>query len=127
MRDFRFDHIQLTSQDPVETARFYEDMFGARQVAVREVGEGRTVVGLVLNGLQISVGHPRAQSLVPGVSGASYGIDHVGFAVDDLEAAVNELKEKGMKFVMDVTQRPGVKISFLLGPENVLLELLERD
>ena len=38
-----------------------------------------------------------------------------------------EAKAKGVKFTQDVTNfRPGVRISFLLGPDNVLIELLER-
>jgi len=44
-----------------------------------------------------------------------------------LEAAVAELKAGGVNFVQDITvARPGVNISFLLTPENTLIELLER-
>jgi lactoylglutathione lyase len=38
-----------------------------------------------------------------------------------------ELKAKGAEFTMDPTTiRPGVRIAFLRGPEDVSIELLER-
>jgi predicted enzyme related to lactoylglutathione lyase len=55
------------------------------------------------------------------------GLDHFGMTVDDIDGAVNELKEKGVAFTMDPKQiRPGVTIAFLTAPQNVSIELIQR-
>jgi lactoylglutathione lyase len=47
--------------------------------------------------------------------------------VTDIDAATAELKAKGVHFTLDpMTARPGVRIAFLRGPENVSIELIQR-
>jgi predicted enzyme related to lactoylglutathione lyase len=47
--------------------------------------------------------------------------------VEDIDAAVAELKGKGVTFTMDPTSiRPGVRIAFLTAPQNVSIELIQR-
>jgi lactoylglutathione lyase len=51
----------------------------------------------------------------------------LGLRVDNLEAAAAELKQRGATFIMEPrTIRPGVKIAFVQGPDDVRIELLER-
>jgi len=125
MPDYRFDHIHLISPDPLKTAQFYENMFGAKRVVVRELEGGYVSVELNLNGTKVLVmSQPDTE---PSDKVDSYGLDHFGIITSNLEAAVAELKAKGVKFQQEITQiRPGVKISFLWAPENVLIELVER-
>jgi lactoylglutathione lyase len=55
------------------------------------------------------------------------GLDHFGMTVDNLDAAVTELKGKGVAFTMEPkTIRPGVRIAFLTAPQNVSIELIQR-
>ena len=55
------------------------------------------------------------------------GLEHIGLAVQDIDAVVAALKAKGVVFTMEPTTiRPGVRIAFLRGPEDVSIELLER-
>ena len=125
MLDYRFDHIHLISPDPVKTAQFYEDMFNAKRVIVRELEGGYASVELNLNGTKIMIMSQADTGLSDKVD--SYGLDHFGIITNNLEAAVAELKAKGVKFQQEITKiRPGVKISFLWAPENVLIELAER-
>ena len=63
MPNYWFDHVHLNSPDPIKTAEFYEKMFGARRVGLREMADGRTMVDLDLSGTSIKVTHPRAQPL----------------------------------------------------------------
>ncbi|MFC1940938.1 VOC family protein [Chloroflexota bacterium] len=124
MPNYWFDHVHLISPDPIKTAEFYEKTFGAERGAISELSDGRTSVVLNLSGVAIRVMSPRTQPLVPSTS--QTGLEHFGIRTDDLEAAVAELKTKGVQVVQDVTVvRPGLKISFFLAPENVLVELLE--
>ena len=55
------------------------------------------------------------------------GLDHFGFAVEDMDAAAEELKGKGVKFVVEPLQvRPGLKIAYIEAPDKVRIELSER-
>ena len=55
------------------------------------------------------------------------GLDHVGLIVTGIDAIADELKGKGAAFTMEPTTiRPGVRIAFLRGPENVSIELVDR-
>ncbi|MBA7645065.1 hypothetical protein ES703_52817 [subsurface metagenome] len=127
MPNYLFDHIHLMSPDPIKTAEFYEKMFGAKQVITRELPDGRTSVELNLNGSRILLTQQPVQvesASMPSVTGS--GLEHFGIRTDNLEAAVAELKAKGVQFRDEIRViRPGVKISFLWAPENVLVELLE--
>ena len=125
MPDYGFDHVHLLSPDPVKTAQFYEEMFGAKRVIVRELEGGHASVELNLNGTKLLVLSQEGARPLDKMNG--YGLDHFGIITDDLEVAVAELKAKGVKFQQEITKiRPGVKISFLWAPENVLIELAER-
>ena len=55
------------------------------------------------------------------------GLDHFGFAVEDMDAAAEELTAKGVKFLVEPLQvRPGLKIAYVQGPDKVRIELSER-
>ena len=129
MPNYQHDHIHLISPDPLKTAQFYEMMFNAKRVGVREIGDGRSSVELDLNGSTVLVTSPRVQlESAASSSETGSGLEHFGIKTDNLEAAVADLKVKGVKFRDEIREaRPGVKISFLWAPENVLIELLERN
>ena len=128
MPNYWYDHIHLISPDPLKTAQFYETMFNAKRVGVRELEGGRSSVELDLNGSTILIISPRVQSEpAPSSSEAGSSLEHFGIRTDNLEAAVADLKAKGVQFRDEIREaRPGVKISYLWAPENVLIELLER-
>ena len=124
MPNYWFDHVHVVSPDPVKTAQFYEEMFSAKRGSIDDLPDGRILVNLDLNGVAIRVSNPRTKPLVSGAS--LTGLEHFGLRTDDLEAAVAELKANGVQFVQDITvARPGLKISFFLAPDNVLVELQE--
>ena len=124
MPNYWFDHVHLLSTNPLKTAKFYEQMFSAQVVGTQELTGGRTRVHLDINGTTILAMNPRVQPLMP--SAPKTGLEHFGLRTDDLETAVAELKAKGVEFVLEITEiQPGLKISYLLGPENVPIELQE--
>ena len=119
MPDYWLDHIHLMSPEPVKTAEFYEKMFGARRVNMQDSGNGRAMVNLDLNGTTILITQRMGDN-------AQTGLAHFGIATDNLDEAVDELKAKDVKFTLDAREvRPGFKISFLLAPEDVPIELQE--
>ena len=121
MQNYRFDHVHLYSPEPARMAEFYEKMFGAENHGIRRDPDGRTIVDLVLNGIEIEVSVPRA-----GAPQDHYGLDHFGLVTDNLEAAVAELKAKGVKFIQEITSLPKANIAFLLAPEGAIIEVLEK-
>lgn len=121
---FRFEHLHLRSQDAVKAAGFYTDTFGAREVA-REGGTTVTRVVLDLAGLTLFIEH--APEAGPSAKPPNRGIEHIGLAVDDLDGTVADLKQRGIAFVIDITDvRPGLRTAFLDGPDGVRIELLQR-
>ena len=119
MPEYWFDHIHLRSPDPVKTAEFYEQMFGAKRVSMRDEGDGRAMVKLDLKGITILINQQTGE-------GAQTGLVHFGIRTDKLDEAVAAMKERGVKFTQDIRQvRPDFKMSFLVAPEDVSIELQE--
>ena len=118
MPEYWFDHIHLRSLDPVRTAEFYEQMFGAKRVSWRDTGDGRAMVKLDLKGVTILINQAG--------EGAKTGLVHFGIRTDKLDEAVAAMKEKDVTFTQDIRQvRPNFKMSFLIAPEDVSIELQE--
>jgi len=128
MAEFTYDHVHLRSPDPDETARYYERMFGAEIVkSVMSNGMPRTDVKL--GGVMVFIAQvPGDASLSEKPAGSYVGLDHLGLRVKNIDAVCTELKAKGAEFTVEPkTIRPGVRIAFVKGPQNVLIELLDRD
>jgi catechol 2,3-dioxygenase-like lactoylglutathione lyase family enzyme len=54
-------------------------------------------------------------------------LDHLGLRVDSVDEATAELKRRGATVTMEPkTIRPGVRIAFVQGPDDIRIELLER-
>lgn len=118
MAEYWFDHIHLRSTNPLKTAEFYEQMFGAKRISARDAGEGRASAKLDLSGVTILINQSR--------EGEPTGLVHFGIRTDKLEESVAGMKGKGVKFTQDVRQiRPDFKMSFLEAPDNVSIELQE--
>ena len=125
MTQFTFDHIHLRSPDPEATAVFYERMFGAEVLRSTQQGEPR--VDIRLGGQIIFIAPIKGDNTAPPPSMPYRGLEHIGLAVTQIDQVVAELKAKGAEFTMEPTSiRPGLRICFLRGPENVAIELLER-
>ena len=55
------------------------------------------------------------------------GIRHIAFAVDDIEAVVAKLKNKGTELVGAIqTYEDSYKLCYIRGPEGIILELAEQ-
>lgn len=56
-----------------------------------------------------------------------FGIHHLAMTVDDMDLAYTELKANGAEFVLPPKATgPTSKVAFVVAPENVLIELIER-
>jgi catechol 2,3-dioxygenase-like lactoylglutathione lyase family enzyme len=124
---YSYDHIHLRTRDPMATARYYERMFDAKIIESIQ-SDGQPRIDLDINGLTIFLARVPPDAQIPEAPAEPYlGLDHFGLRVDDLDAAYAELTRRGAEFVVAPrTIRPGVRIAFVRGPDNVRIELLER-
>ena len=120
-----FDHIHLRSLDPDAAGRFYVDHLGAR-LADRIETDKLLRVAVAFSGLDIFIDRV-PEGTTPAASRPHRGLEHFGLKVPDLDAAAVELKGKGIEFTLEPVEfRPGLRIAFIRGPDDVSIELLER-
>jgi lactoylglutathione lyase len=132
MRAYRFDHIHLRSPDPEATARFFETMFAAEVTrGVYPPGTlypGQPRISFRLGGQKILIApaHPD-DSTAPPPRFPYYGVEHIGLTVDDVDAAVAELRTKGAEIAIGpLTRDPGTRLAFIRGPDAVMVELVQQ-
>ena len=118
-----FHHLHLRSDDPATTLGWYEELFGG----VPDKMKGR-LTGLRYNdGLWLLVGQQRDGAL-EATAGRSF--DHLGWEIDDLDAYIAMLQNKGIELdsgPREVTNSVGqeLKIAFVVSPEGVRIEIVE--
>lgn len=70
---------------------------------------------------------PSDEQDIPNPFANTLGIRHIAFAVEDIDAIVAKLKEKGTEDFSDIQQyEESYKLCYVRGPEGVILELAER-
>ena len=126
MTKYTWEHIHLRSPDPASTAQWYQDELGAEVIRTPQA-DGSTRFDLDLTGQKffIALADPAKTGGSPQIP--YMGLEHIGLTVENIDAAVTELKGKGVAFTMEPkTIRPGVRIAFLTAPQNVSIELIQR-
>ena len=125
---YTYDHIHVRTKDPEGMARFFETMFGAKVLRLIQ-SDGAPRVDLDINGLAIFIASvPPEEHIDLSPRDPHLGLDHFGFRVDDIDGAVEDLRSKGAEiYVEPRTIRPGVRIAFVRGPDDVRIEILQRD
>ena len=125
MVTYTYDHIHIRSREPMETAQYFNKMFGAKILeSVQTDAQSRgdlDIQGLIVLLAQDELTTP------DGPVDPYVGLNHFGLRVDDLDTAAADLKSKGAEFSMEPKDlRPGLRIAFVRAPGDVRIELLER-
>jgi lactoylglutathione lyase len=132
MRTYRYDHVHLRSADPDPIARFFENMFGAEvhrgTYPPGTLYPGQLRVTMRLGGQTVLIAPPHpTEETAAAPRFPYYGLEHIGLTVDDVDAAVEELRSKGAEIALGpVTRQPGTRLAFIRGPEGVMVELVQR-
>jgi lactoylglutathione lyase len=116
-----FHHIHLSSTDPGKTLEWYQNIFGGERTRMKGMLDA-----VLYDKIWLLVGASK-EALVPTEGRA---IDHLGFSFPDLEAAAAEIKQKGVTFTtepraLNPPTPSSVKVSFITGPDNVRIEVVE--
>jgi catechol 2,3-dioxygenase-like lactoylglutathione lyase family enzyme len=128
MAIYTYDHIHLRTRDPQGTADYYRRVFDAKVIESVQ-SDGRPRVDLDIDGLIVFIAPVAADAAIEASPPDPYlGLDHFGFRVANVDETVAELKRRGAEIVDEPrTIRPGVRIAFVRAPDNVRIELLQRD
>ena len=119
------DHLHLRSLDPDAAGRFYVERLGFAPADRVEMADTLRVI-VALGSLRLFIERV-PEGTLPAATPPHRGLEHLGLRVEDLDAAFAELKGAGVVFTMEPKQqRPGLRIAFLRGPDDVSIELLER-
>ena len=124
MASYRPHHIHLMSHDAMAAGAYYQRMFGADLVASKganglpranmKLGDQIILISTVLENVTQTASGPHS----------CLGLDHIGIAVDDLQAAIADLDAKGAEFLMKPRDGKG-RIAFVKGPDSVSIELVQ--
>ena len=116
-------HIAIRTHDVEKTAAFYKEAFGLEQVGI-----GQT--GIYLTDGRLNIAILNFRGVVEGET-MKLGVDHIGFQVDDVDAAVARIKNLGGKSLnerREVTHSDGMQPrSYFevkcIGPEGQVIDV----
>lgn len=124
---FRLTHVRLLVTDFAECYRFFGQTLelplinGEASGPYAEFGAGESVLAVFDRGAMARVVGASSQPA------EAIAQDRVALCirVDDVDAAVTQLKSKGVKFVTEATDRPDwlIRTAHLRAPDGTLVEL----
>ena len=122
---YRFHHVHLVCKDLEQMINFFTDVLDAKLIARRQFGTADGA-SLDLHGTTINLNVSREdEEMVGDASESRYGFDHIGLEVEDVDAACNDLTERGFSFFMPPKDIPNLRIAFFKGPEDITIELVQ--
>jgi len=133
MKILKIDHIGVAVKSIDDAKKFFVDKLGMNLDNLEDVVEQKVRVGFMPVGdseLEL------LESTAPDGPVAKYidkngeGVQHVAFRVENIEEAIKELKEKGVRMINEEPRQGagGNKIAFIHPKETfgVLVEICER-
>lgn len=133
MAKYLNSHTHLTSANPEKLLDFYTRVMGGKLNQELSLGAKHKAWDVNLGGLIIRIsGWTNVdESLKEEYAGArgkhQFGLHHLGMMVDNMDEAYTELRANGAEFILPPkTTTSASKVAFIVAPENVLIELIER-
>lgn len=127
------DHIGIAVASLDESLKFYTDMLGMKLHGTETVEEQKVRTAfLPLGSTEIELLESTAPDgpIAKFIEIKGQGIQHIAFRVDDIDAALAELKEKGVRLIDEKPRygAGGARIAFLhpKATNGVLIELCQR-
>jgi catechol 2,3-dioxygenase-like lactoylglutathione lyase family enzyme len=124
--EFTFGHVHVYCSDLEKTERWFVDGVGAEFVTKRE-SSGTPGVELRLGGQQLLLRGAREGENMAAAGSRHFGTDHFGLNVKDVDGVVERMRSRGVEIEVEPWDiRPGTRIAFIQGPDNVRIELVQR-
>lgn len=130
----KVDHIGIAVRDLDEALKFYEEVLGIKCVDTEIVEEQKVKVAFLPIGdteVELLESTEEDGPIAKFIEKRGEGIQHIAYRVDNIEKAIEELKEKGIRLIDEKPRygAGGAKIAFLHPKSTfgVLIELCERN
>jgi methylmalonyl-CoA/ethylmalonyl-CoA epimerase len=128
----RIDHIAIVVEDLSTALSFWQESLGLNLEHIEEVQEQLSEIAfLPAGGSEVELVRPTTtdSGIARYLQKRGPGIHHICFEVEDLDLALMELKDKGVRLINETAQegRDGKRLAFI-HPEStsgVLVELYE--
>ena len=134
MKVLRVDHIGIAVPDLDEALKFYSDLLGLKAEGTEVVEAQKVKVAFLPTGdseIELLESTDPEGPIAKFIEKKGAGIQHIALRVDDIDAALAELKEAGVKLIDEQPRygAGGAKIAFLhpKATGGVLLELSQRE
>ncbi len=127
---YAINHVHIRAMDPHRSAAWYEEHFGAKLISEREVMPGTVTLSMEVGGpvrLNIS-SKPEGTPDIRAVAELNrLGLEHFGFDVTDLATELERLEKADVRIVLPLTEVVGgTRLAYIEGPDDVLIELVQR-
>jgi methylmalonyl-CoA/ethylmalonyl-CoA epimerase len=133
MKILTIDHIGIAASSIEEAAPFWTDVLGISANGRETVAEQKVeTLFLPVGGSELEVLESTAPegAVAKFISNRGEGVHHIALRVDNIDAALNELREKGIRLIDEKPRygAGGARIAFIhpQSTHGVLLELVER-
>jgi methylmalonyl-CoA/ethylmalonyl-CoA epimerase len=134
MKIKHIDHIGIAVKEIEQAGKFYTDVLGLKIEEVENVAEQKVNVAFIpITDSEVEL----LESTEPDGPVAKYisargeGVQHIAFRVEDIEKALEELKERGVRLIDQAPRKGagGARIAFIHPKETngVLVEICERN
>jgi methylmalonyl-CoA/ethylmalonyl-CoA epimerase len=131
MKPIKINHVAIVVQDIDAALNFWEQTFGLELDHVEDVPSQKSKVAfLPLGESEIELVQPTTtdSGLANFLEKRGEGMHHICIEVEDIDAALAELKSKGVRLINDVPEElPGRKMAFVhpKAANGVLVELYQ--
>lgn len=132
MRNKKVEHIGIAVKDLEKTMSFYDDILGLEKLSVETVeSQGVSIAFFKTGETKIELLEPLNDEspIAKFIEKKGEGIHHMAIEVEDIEAKIEDMKEKGARFIGDKPTKgaDNMKIIFVhpKSTNGVLLELCE--
>lgn len=129
----KLDHIGIAVANLDESLKFYTETLGIELHGSETVAEQKVKVAFLPVGdteIELLESTESDGPIAKFIEAKGQGIQHLAFRVDNIEAALEELKQKGIRLIDEKPRygAGGAKIAFLhpKATNGVLIELCER-
>lgn len=140
--NMRLRHVGIVVKDLRYCERFWTDLMGFKVITrleesgdyIEDIIDLKSVVLTTVklkddndNIIELLKFHSHKNLHNPTVKPFSYGITHIALDVENLNLKLKEFNDFGLKAPMEGVNPPNsnVKVKYVRGPENILLELVE--
>lgn len=134
MKVLKLDHIGIAVKDLEESLKFYQDILGLKCEGTEVVEEQKVKVAFLPIGdteVELLESTDAEGPVAKFIEKKGEGIQHLAFRVENIEEAIEEMKQKGVKMIDEKPRygAGGARIAFChpKSTNGILVELSERN